>query len=125
MSTWYPDWDFLVETHRDVLKKYGGHPGIEYYGESAFNTIIAEMKEIDEIYAKAAHLLKRLRIARCFKDAVKRSSAVICVTFLRMNGKDCAVKDPSKFYMFVKDILKYDQGEIVEWLKDGTTPEKS
>lgn len=125
MSIWYPDWNFLVKTHEEILRLYGGHPGIPRYGVSAFNTILREMKQIEGIYAQAAFLLKRLRIARVFEDAVKRTSVVTVVTFLRMNGEDIAITDPLKIYQFVKDILKYDYKQIEEWLRDGKTPEEA
>ena len=123
MSIWYPDWNFLVETHKEMLRRYGGHPGIPSYGKSAFNTILQEMKEIEGIYAQAAFMLRRLRVARVFDDAVKRTSVVAVVTFLRMNGEDIAVTNPLKIYSFIKDILKYDYKEIEEWLRNGRLPE--
>jgi len=125
MSIWYPDWGFLVKTHEEMLRRYGGHPGIPSYGEAAFNSILEGVRGIDGIYAQAAYLLRRLRVARVFDDAMKRTSVVAVVIFLRMNEGDIAISDPLQIYQFIKDILKYDYAEIEEWLKNGTLPEEA
>lgn len=83
------------------------------------------VRGIDGIYAQAAYLLRRLRVARVFDDAMKRTSVVAVVIFLRMNEGDIAISDPLQIYQFIKDILKYDYAEIEEWLKNGTLPEEA
>lgn len=115
----------MIETHEEMLRLYGGHPGIPNFGKAAFNTILEDMKKIKGVYAQAAFLLRRLRTARIFDNAVKRTSAVAVVTFLRMNSKDIAVTYPQEIYIFIKDILKYDNKQIEEWLRDGKTPEEA
>lgn len=126
MSLWYPTWDFYLETHNRILEEFGGHPGIEYGGEIVFNAIIERVKQTEgDIFQKAGVMLEKLRSDRIVSDAQKRTAFTVTSTFLEINGQKIRVTDPETASRFVKDILKYDTSEIIEWIKSGQIPEES
>ena len=126
MSIWYPDWKFYVETHRIMLERFGGYPGILKTGKRAFESIMKEVREAEgDIYFKAGIMLSRLRRVRIVEDAQKRTAYTLTATFLEMNGGRMNVTDPEKVNKFLKDILKYSPDEVVEWIRNGRVPKES
>ncbi|NQT09327.1 hypothetical protein HQ586_09635 [Candidatus Bathyarchaeota archaeon] len=126
MDVWIPTWEFYLETHERMLEEFGGHPGIEYNGEVVFTAAIQRVIETQgDIDTKAGVMLERLRSDRIVSDAQKRTAYTITTTFLEMNGSQMCITDPETASSFVKDILKYDLSEIIEWIKNGQVPEKS
>ena len=125
MVIWYPDWNFYVETHQIMLEKYGGYPGILKTGKKTFEAIIEKVKAAEgDIYLKAGIMLSRLRRVRIVEDAHKRTAYTVTKTFLEVNDCRMTVTDPENVNKFMKDILKYNVNEIVEWIRNGKIPEK-
>ncbi|MFP3951677.1 MAG: hypothetical protein ACLFVP_06040 [Candidatus Bathyarchaeia archaeon] len=94
--------------------------------KEAYNTIIQKVKDFQgDIYEKAGYMLKRLRSFRLVEDGQKRTAYAVTTAFLEINGglffKE---KDPDKVNKVMKDILNWTIEEVVEWIKNGTTPER-
>jgi len=125
----YPNWGDYKETHRRMLQEFGGYPGYvmsEYIIKEAYNTIIQKVKDFQgDIYEKAGYMLKRLRSFRLVEDGQKRTAYAVTTAFLEINGglffKE---KDPDKVNKVMKDILNWTIEEVVEWIKNGITPER-
>lgn len=119
LSIWYPSWDFYLEMHSEMLRKYGGYPGIKGNGKAIFEVIMKEVKETDGLFEKAAVMLSRLRRTRIVEDAQKRTAFIVTLTFLEMNGEKVKLVNSEEF---VKGILKYNLDDIVRWLRNGRSP---
>jgi prophage maintenance system killer protein len=123
MDIWYPPWELYLETHDRMLEVFGGHSGLEYSGQTVFEAAMIKIREYPgDIYEKAGVMLERLRTDRIVKDAQKRTAYTTTAIFLEINGEQIHVSDPEKASNFIKNILKYDHSEIVEWIKHGQIP---
>jgi len=123
---WYPDWEFYRETHELMLDIFGGQRGNVMFAEKGFNTIIDEVKKVDDIWDQAAHMLYRLRHSRLVEDAQKRTAYTVTATFLETNGYAMAEKEEAKIIRFIKyDMLHCDESQIKEWMKGGKIPKSA
>ena len=120
---WYPDENIVLETHKIMIEKYGGHIGFER-GIGVLKYILADAKVAEGIYRKAAILLRRLITDRIFKDGNHRTAQAVTELFLEMNDVQMKVQDSQKILRFIKGILFYTIDEIEAWLKDGKVPQK-
>lgn len=101
---WYPDDAFIIETHEEMLKEYGGHLGFER-GIIQFHIVLKEVKgSRGNIYRRAAIFLKRMVNVRIFKDGNHRTAYEVTDTFLRMNGERIKITNEKEIIRFIKDI---------------------
>ena len=122
---WYPDDVFVLQTHEEMLKKYGGYPGFER-GIGQFDLVLAEVKASrGSVYRKAAMLLQRMVNVRIFQDGNHRTAYEVADTFLRMNGKRIKIADQQKVIRLIKDIKQYSIEQIASWLENGEAPQGS
>ena len=125
MGLWYPDWEFYVETHRIMLRRFGGFPGIAKAGKERFEAVMRKVRETrGDLYVKAAVMLRELRRVRIVEDAQKRTAYTVTATFLEMNGGRMKVTDPEEVNRFLRDMLKYSLDEVVEWIRNGRVPQE-
>ena len=118
-DVWYPNERFLEETHDLVIKEYGGYSGYEV-GVEPFQSILEKAKAADNIFLKAAVLLRGIVTARMYVDGNHRTALLTCETFLNQNGEKIWTENSQTLYMFIKEILKYSVEEIAEWLENGS-----
>ncbi len=117
-EVWYPpDW-FLIRINEIMIEQYGGYLGFEV-GIEPYHHFIEEMKNEEDIYAKASILLKSIVTSRIFQDGHHRTAYIVTKTFLEKNDAIFKENDESKIIRFIKDIRKYDIKQIIGWLKDG------
>lgn len=122
---WYPDESFVLQTHEEMWKKYGGYAGFER-GIEQFNMVLTEVKaDKGSVYRKAAILLQRIINVRIFQDGNHRTAYAVTDTFLRMNGKRIKVLDEQKVIRLIKDIKHYTIEQIAGWLENGETSQGS
>lgn len=103
-----------------MLDEFGGQRGLMMYAENGFNSIMEEVKQLDSIWDKVAHMLDRLRFSRLVDDGQERTSYIVTKTFLETNGYEMAEKKESNIITFLRYGIKdFDEKQINEWLKDG------
>jgi len=115
---WYPDGELVISAHDTLLKEYGGHPGFDL-GIEVFEYILKEMKNTNDIYLKAAILLRKLVTVRIFQNGHHRTGYEITKTFLEMNGLSMKEQDIQKTIRFIKGVLQCNINEIAVWIRDG------
>jgi len=115
---WYPNECFLEETHELVIREYGGHSGYEV-GLDPLKTILEKTKATEDVFLKAAILLRAIITARMYGDGNHRTALLTCETFLNENGEEIWTENSQTLYMFIKEILNYSVDEIAEWLENG------
>jgi prophage maintenance system killer protein len=122
----YPDWEFYKETHKRMLQEFGGYPGLvmpEYIIREAYKNIIQNVRNFQgDIYDKGGYMLKNLRTHRMVEDGQKRTAYTVTASFLEINGGRFKVKDIDKVNKVMKDLSSWTTKEVIEWIKNGTTP---
>lgn len=119
---WYPNDAFVIQTHEEMLKEYGGYAGFER-GIIQFHVVLAEVKASKgTIYRKAAILLQRMVNVRIFADGNHRTAYGVTGTFLRENGKRMKIANEQKIIRFIKDIKQYNIEQVEDWLENGKVP---
>lgn len=119
---WYPDDAFVVLTHEEILKKYGGYPGFER-GIEPLSLVLAEVKaDRGSVYRKAAILIQRMVNIRIFQDGNHRTAFEVTDTFLRMNGEGIKIPDKQKVIRLIKSVKQYNVEQIEGWLESGEVP---
>jgi death-on-curing family protein len=121
-NLWYPDEAFVIETHKEMLEKYGGYPGFER-GIIQFHIVLEEVKKSrGDVHTKAAIFLQRLVNVRIFKDGNHRTAYEVTDTFLRMNGARININDEKEIIRFIKHIKEYTIEQVEGWLENGKVP---
>lgn len=74
--------------------------------------------EFDDLYMRAAHLLRKLVTSHLFEDANKRTAWATTEIYLERNDTTPAERgEPVE--RVLKRIRRYDVDEIAEWLETG------
>ena len=124
-SVWYPTELLVEETHKMMIREYGGYTGYAT-GIDLFKVILKKVKEIEGIYKKAAMLLREVVTSpRIYEDGNHRTAMVIAETFLIMNREKIWTENSQDIYIFIKELLHYNINEIAEWLKNGPPKRRS
>jgi death-on-curing family protein len=119
---WYPDDAFVIQTHEEMLEKYGGYPGFER-GIIQFRLVLTRVKASrGNIYRKGAILLQGMVNGRVFLDGNHRTAYEVTDTFLRENGERIKIQDEQKVIRFIKDIKQYSIEQVEDWLENGKVP---
>lgn len=120
--------ELAIAIHQRQLAEHGGADGVRDQGllESAlsrprhlfaYSDPTPEMPELAAAYA--------FGIARnhAFIDGNKRTAAVVCETFLELNGWDLAASD-SEMYPIFLDLAAgaLDEDGLADWLKQKAKP---
>jgi death-on-curing family protein len=119
VEVWYPPDEFLVYAHDIMIERYGYWSGFEL-GLEPYHHIVEEMKNADDIYRKAAILLRGVVTTRIFQDGHHRTGFEVTKAFLEMNGAQMKEIDERKIIKFIKDIRRYSLDEIESWLRNGS-----
>lgn len=117
-DVWYPSECFLEETHELVIKEYCGYGGYDV-GLEPLKTILRKARKKENIYIKAAILLREIVTTRIYEDGNHRTALLVCETFLNENDKTIWTENSQILYTFIKEILSYSIEEIAEWLQNG------
>ena len=78
--------------------------------------------EFDDLYMRAAFLLRKLLTTHLFEDANKRTAWATTEVYLERNGATPAERDESVAGV-LKRIRRYDVDEIADWLETGEIDE--
>ena len=114
----YPDVDFVIAIHDDMIRRYGGYQGLDV-GMGPYAFYVQEAVEETDIYRKAAALLVGIATGRMFQDGQHRTAQHVVEAYLELNGVRMKEEDNEKAYRFIKDVRKYDIDEIADWLENG------
>ena len=127
-SVWYPTPERIIEYNilaLDIIKiKRADKPKVLSYqkiSEAINNCTEAD----DNIYVKAAVLLKELVQKHPFASGNRRTAFVTVKDFLLMNNSKFRIKDEPAYAKVMTGIREgfYSNEEIKEWLKNGKIKE--
>jgi prophage maintenance system killer protein len=117
-KTWYPDEKFIVETHEEVLRAFGGHPGFER-GTAQVGLLLEKVRKTNGTHRKAAVLLLMMIRGRIFCDRNHRTAAAVAKAFLERNGKKTSIRlDDEETKRFIRDIISYNFDQIAARLEE-------
>lgn len=89
-----------------------------------FKRIVREAREdYDDIYERAAFLLRKIIVSHYFEDGNKRTGWVVMREYLVRNSQAPAKNEADDIEPVLKAIRKFDVGELSTWLKTGDIDE--
>ena len=120
-----PEWirtDVVRAIHNQQLAEHGGQDGV--FSESALDAALANPKHFfvytsprPDIPAIAAQYALSIINNHPFVDGNKRTAAVVCETFLMLNGYELTASDEESYRVYMKlaqGELKID--EMAAWI---------
>jgi death-on-curing protein len=124
MSGDLPDPEEILEAHEEIdalydLKFSGARTAAP---ELEFRQIISDAGEYDEVYFRAASLLRDLITAHVFEDANKRTSWMVTVGYLDRKGINPEIAEDDVVRV-LRRIRRYEKDEIAAWLETGEIDE--
>jgi death-on-curing protein len=115
-----PTPEAVLALHEEIEDEYD----LMYTGASVaapeldLREIISEADEYDNLYMRAACLLRKLVTAHLFEDGNKRTAWATTEMYLEFNNAQPAERGEGVARV-LKRIRRYDVEEIAEWLKTG------
>jgi len=126
-----PEWvelETVLILHAEHVEEHGGIIGIRDEGLllSALNRPLAKWdyeRPLPDICALAASYAFGLAKNHPFLDGNKRTAAVVCETFLILNGLNPTATEEEKYPVYL-GLAAGDIGEdsFASWLRDNTAP---
>lgn len=110
----------IVIIHDEIEEEYD----LKYKGarvaipQRHFRETIRKAAEHDDIYMRAAFLLRKIATAHIFEDANKRTAWTVATTYLERADAERADSSMDTERV-VRSMRKYDVDELAEWLKTG------
>lgn len=114
----------ILATHAEIERAYD----MKYTGTRVaapklkLRRIVRDADGYDDLYHRAAFLLRKLITAHLFEDGNKRTAWLTARKYLLENGEEPAERD-SDAGLVLRRIRRYDVAEIAEWLESGKIDE--
>lgn len=110
----------IVAAHDEIeeeweLKHTGARVGSPFLH---LRDILEEVRDYDNVYSRAACLLRKVVTAHLFEDGNKRTAWVVTRRYLRQHGFEPA-PDLEEVERLLRRIRRYDVEEIADWLESG------
>jgi len=114
----------ILATHEEIERAYDmKYTGVRVAAPKLkLKRIIREADDYDDLYHRAAYLLRKLVTAHLFEDGNKRTAWVTVRKYLAENGETPAKRD-SNAGRVLRRIRRYDVAELAEWLESGEIDE--
>ena len=114
----------ILEIHRQLIEKYGGHPGVREPGALESALIRPQMGYYESLPEQAAALMESLAMNHPFADGNKRVAFAATDTFLRLNGHRIH-GEPIRIHqdwMRFFEQGKFDYTHLLPWLQTHIKP---
>jgi death-on-curing protein len=125
-----PEWILLssvMAIHAEQLAEHGGREGV--LNENGLQSAIASPQNHfhydteNDIASLAAQYAFSLACNQVFEDGNKRTAAVVCESFLILNGYSLDASEEKSYAMFVRLSVKdIDAEQMAEWIRDRLKP---
>lgn len=115
----------ILATHEEIEEAYD----MAYTGtrapasEATLKGILQDADDLDDIYTRAAFLLRKLITSHIFEDGNKRTAWITVREYLDGHGETPAERTPSAERVLSR-IRRYDVAEIADWLENGEIDEE-
>lgn len=115
-----PEPEEVLTIHEEIEKEYD----LKYRGVRVaaprlkIKRILREAREYDDVYMRAAFLLRKLLTAHFFEDANKRTAWTTMQVYLERYGEEPAERG-ERAVRVLRRIRRYEVDEIAEWLETG------
>lgn len=120
----YPNEDLVIEYNTLAITMFDVKKAdqVKVLNYSKISKAISKCKEIEQdIYGKAAVLLKELVRAHAFASGNRRTAFITTIDFVKRNGKKFKIKDDPDNARVLTGIREefYSIDEIKEWINNG------
>ena len=111
----------IVIAHEEIEEAYD----LKYTGARVvaprltLRDILEEVREYDDIYMRAACLLRKVLTAHLFEDGNKRTAWTVTRQYLNNHGLQPAERREIVVAHVLRSIRRYDIDELAEWLETG------
>lgn len=120
----FPTPEEILATHQEIEDAYD----MKYTGARVaapklkLKRILRDGEQHDELYVRAAFLLRKLITAHLFEDGNKRTAWVTTREYLADHDEEPAERGPDSEKV-LRRIRRFDVDEIAEWLETGEIDE--
>lgn len=110
----------ILVTHEEIERTYDmKYTGVRVAAPKLkLRRVVRAADDYDDLYHRAAYLLRKLVTAHFFEDGNKRTAWVTVRKYLSENGETPAERGPDAGRV-LRRIRRYDVPEIAEWLESG------
>lgn len=124
MTNDLPTAEEILETHDAVEARWD----LKYTGTSVpaarlkFQRLLDDIREYDDVYLQAAHLLRDIATAHYFEDGNKRTAWLTMREYLSRHAEEPSV-DTAQAEQVMRRLRRYEADEIAIWLEIGEIDE--
>ncbi|MCH2535495.1 MAG: type II toxin-antitoxin system death-on-curing family toxin [Bdellovibrionales bacterium] len=117
--TLYPSLAETLELHQNLIKRFGGEPGVRDLGLLESALMRPQTGYYNSLSMEAAALMQSLMQNHAFVDGNKRVAFACTAIFLRINGYKLKVSADDGESFIIQKIIKQkaDIKTITEWLE--------
>ena len=115
-----PSADDILDAHEEIEEAYDmKYRGIRVAApRTTLREILDGAREYDDLYLRAAHLLRKLITSHIFEDGNKRTAWVVTREYLRQHDVEPGGRN-EEVERVLRRIRRYDVAEIADWLDAG------
>lgn len=116
----------IHQNHNLIVEEYQlDNPGVEDpFANRKLQDILDEASEYDDVYLRAATLLREIAAAHIYADGNKRTAWITTVEYLDRQGLEPAEDEPEQINRVVRALSRFQVGEISRWLQTGKVDEE-
>lgn len=115
----------IMATHEEIEEDYDlKFKGVRVAAPRIkFKRIVREARDYDDVYHRAAFLLRKIVTAHYFEDANKRTALATVIDYLGRHGLKPAKTKKEETKPVLKAIRAFSVDELAEWLESGEIAE--
>ncbi|WP_074796383.1 Fic family protein [Haloferax larsenii] len=120
-----PSIDEIYANHDEIVERFElDNPGVDdYFPDRKLQDVLDEARQYDDVYVRAAILLRELASAHIFADGNKRTAFLTAVEYLDRFEIEPAELHPEDIQRVIKSLSRFDATEISTWLQTGQIDE--
>jgi len=111
----------IIEIHEEIERAYGlDHRGVSaHFPEETLGSVLSDVRDHDDVYCRAAELLRGVISAHVFADGNKRTAWTVTRLYLDDHDAGIIVEDTEHIESVLKRVRRFDTDEIADWLSNG------
>jgi len=111
--------------HDLIVEEYQlNNPGIDDpFADRKLQEILDEASNFDDVYFRAATLLREIAAVHIYADGNKRTAWITTVEYLDRRGIEPAEDSPEQVNRVNRALSRCQTGEIAQWLETGEIDE--
>lgn len=115
----------IRRNHDLIVEEYQlDNPGVEDpFPDRKLQEILDEASEYDDVYLRAATLLREIAAVHIYADGNKRTAWITTIEYLDRLRIEPAEEGPEQVDRVARALSRFQVGEIAQWLETGEIDE--